>query len=94
MKDESVTSSRADHNVVPTMCLLLKQALGVGLVVTLVGLALSACRAGGQEEGSKALPLPEDPKALHPGKYHSEEFKPSFSFRVGKGWKKRTTGDL
>jgi hypothetical protein len=57
------------------------------LVVVGVALALSACGGGGsaQEEG-KARPLPEDEKALRPGEYRSEEFKPSFSFTVGKGW--------
>jgi len=58
----------------------------LGLLVTLVVLALSACTAGGQEEGTKARPLPEDEKALHPGEYHSVIFKPSLSFHVGKGW--------
>src|ERR671921_488766 len=62
--------------------------LMVGLLATLLVLALSACGGGGsaQEEG-KARPLPEDPKALRPGEYRSTEFKPSFSFRVGKGWR-------
>jgi hypothetical protein len=67
------------------------QALGVGLLLTLVILALSACGggAGGQEQ-AKARHLPEVgayPIAMHPGKYRSQEFKPSFSFHVGKGWK-------
>jgi hypothetical protein len=52
--------------------------------VVLVVLALSAC--GGGEKKAKARPLPEEPKALRPGTYRSEEFKPSLSFRVGKGW--------
>jgi hypothetical protein len=52
--------------------------------VVLVVLALSAC--GGDEKKAKARPLPEDPKALRPGTYRSEEFKPSLSFHVGKGW--------
>jgi hypothetical protein len=47
-------------------------------------LALSAC--GGDEKKAKARPLPEKPKALRPGTYRSEEFKPSLSFHVGKGW--------
>jgi hypothetical protein len=57
-------------------------------VLVVVGLApaLGACSAGDQEGGAKARPLPEDPKALPPGKYHSEEFKPSFSLTVGKDW--------
>ena len=64
---------------------MVRQALRLGLLVTLVVLAVSAC-GGGQEEANKPHPLPEDPKALRPGQYRSEEFKPSLSFRVGKGW--------
>jgi len=63
---------------------LVSQALRLGLLVTLISLVLSAC--GGGEKESKARPLPEDPQALRPSEYHSEEFKPSLSFRVGKGW--------
>src|SRR5687768_10462422 len=64
--------------------LLVGRVISLGLLVVLVVLALSAC--GGDEKKAKARPLPEDPKALRPGTYRSEEFKPSFSFRVGKGW--------
>src|SRR5215210_9171701 len=64
--------------------LLEGRVLSLGLLVVLVVLALSAC--GGDEKKAKARPLPEDPKALRPGTYRSEEFKPSLSFRVGKGW--------
>jgi hypothetical protein len=64
--------------------LLVSRVLSLGLLVVLVVLALSAC--GGGEKKAKARPLPEDPKALRPGTYRSEEFKPSLSFRVGKGW--------
>src|ERR687894_1195550 len=60
------------------------RVLSLGLLVVLVVLALSAC--GGDEKKAKARPLPEDPKALRPGTYRSEEFKPSLSFHVGKGW--------
>jgi hypothetical protein len=60
------------------------RALGLGLLVAFVLLALSAC--GGDEKKAKAPPLPEEPKALRPGTYRSEEFKPSLSFHVGKGW--------
>jgi hypothetical protein len=64
---------------------LVSQALRLGLLVTLVVLVLSACQGG--EKEAKARPLPEDDqKALHPGEYRSEEFKPSLSFRIGKGW--------
>jgi hypothetical protein len=62
------------------------------LVISGVALALSACgggggSGGGEHQQAKARPLPdEEYKALRPGEYHSEEFKPAFSFRVGKGW--------
>src|SRR5215218_10772925 len=64
---------------------MVSQALGLGLLAALVVLALSAC-GGEKQQESKPRPLPEDPKALRPGEYRSEEFKPLFSFRVGKGW--------
>ncbi len=65
--------------------LLVGRVLSLGLLVVLVVLALSAC--GGGEKKAKARPLPEDDqKALRPGTYRSEEFKPSLSFHVGKGW--------
>jgi hypothetical protein len=46
---------------------------------------LSAC--GGVEKEAEVRHLPEEAKALQPGEYRTEEFEPSFSFRVGKGWK-------
>ena len=64
--------------------LVVGRVLSLGLLVVVVVLALSAC--GGDEKKAKARPLPEDPKALRPGTYRSEEFKPSLSFHVGKGW--------
>jgi hypothetical protein len=64
--------------------LFVGHVLRLGLLVVLVVLALSAC--GGGEKKAKARPLPEDPKTLRPGTYRSEEFKPSLSFHVGKGW--------
>ena len=60
------------------------RVLSLGLLIVLIVLALSAC--GGDEKKAKARPLPEDPKTLRPGTYRSEEFKPSLSFHVGKGW--------
>ena len=63
---------------------IVRHALGLALSMTLVVCSLSAC--GGDEKKAKARPLPEDPKTLRPGTYRSEEFKPSLSFRVGKGW--------
>src|SRR5215213_6984575 len=62
--------------------------LVVGLLATLLLLALSACGGGSAQEAAKARPLPLYPteNALRPGEYHSVKFKPSLSFRVGKGW--------
>ena len=65
---------------------MVSQALGLGLLAALVVLALSACGGGEKQQESRPRPLPEEPKALRPGEYRTEEFKPSFSFRVGKGW--------
>lgn len=68
-----------------------KRALGPGLLVTLLVLALSACgsgvdEAGNQEEEANAHPLPENNVTLRPGEYRSVEFEPSFSFTLGEGW--------
>ena len=60
------------------------QALRLGMLVTLLVLALSAC--GGNERFSKPQPLPEEEQQLRTGVYRSEEFKPSLTFRVGEGW--------
>ena len=60
------------------------QALRLGLLATLLVLALSAC--GGNERFSKPQPLPEEEQQLRTGVYRSEEFKPSLTFRVGEGW--------
>src|SRR5215213_11518468 len=64
---------------------MVRQALRLGLLVALAVLAMSAC-GGDKQQESRPRPLPEDPKALRPGEYRSEEFKPSLSFRVGEGW--------
>ena len=57
------------------------------MTLVLAGMALASCGGGGSEqEEAKARPLPETPQELRPGEYRSEAFKPSVSFRVGKGW--------
>jgi hypothetical protein len=61
------------------------QVLRLVVLVTLAVLMLSAC--GGIEKEVEVRHLPEEAKALQPGEYRTEEFEPSFSFRVGKGWK-------
>jgi hypothetical protein len=61
-----------------------RRALGLVMLAALVVVVLAAC--GGTEKEAKPRPLPEDDKALQPGEYRSEEFEPSLSFRVGKGW--------
>ena len=66
---------------------LMKLVLVVG--VLMVTLALTGCSSGSSQEeaAAKARHLPDEAyMALSPGEYHSEEFEPSFSFRVGKGW--------
>ncbi len=69
---------------------VVSQALRLGLLLTLVIVVLNSCGGGAgaqrQEEEAEGHPLPQNPKALRPGQYHTEEFKPSLSFRVGKGW--------
>ena len=70
-----------------TILLMPTTMLFAVLVVSGVALALSACEGGGgQEEGVKDRPLPQEPGPLRAGEYHSMVFKPSLSFRVGKGW--------
>src|SRR5829696_8118955 len=65
---------------------MVSQILRLGLLLTLVVLAQVACEAVEWQQESKPRPLPEDPQALRPDEYRSEEFKPSLSFRVGEGW--------
>ena len=70
--------------------------LMVGLLATLLVLALSACGGAGavgkeeaKGEEAKGRPLPDaflHPKALRPGEYHSVKFKPPLSFKVSKPW--------
>jgi hypothetical protein len=56
--------------------------MGMLLVMSIL-LLVPAC---GAPEEAKPRPLPEDTRKLGPGTYRSEEFEPSFSFKVGKGW--------
>ncbi len=65
---------------------MVRQILRLGLLVTLVILALSGCSGEERQQEPKPSPLPEDPQALRPDEYRSEEFEPSLSFRVGEGW--------
>ena len=62
-----------------------RRALGLGLLAVLLVLVLGAC--GKVEKEPKVRHLPDEEKALRPGQYRTEEFEPSFSFRIGKGWK-------
>src|SRR5919107_66834 len=66
----------------------LRALLAMGVLVALTALVLSACGSGSSaQEDAKSRSLPDKAyTALAPGEYHSEEFKPAFSFRVGKGW--------
>jgi hypothetical protein len=65
---------------------MVSQALRLGLLVTLVVLALNACDEGEKQQQFKPQLLPEDQQELRPAVYRSEEFEPSLSFRVGAGW--------
>ena len=74
---------------------LMRRAIRLGLLVIFVVLALSACGAGGgsaqKEEANKVHHIPEDSqtyegKPLPAGRYVTEEFKPTMSFILGKGW--------
>jgi hypothetical protein len=47
---------------------------------------LVLCACGGVEKEAEVRHLPDEAKPLQPGEYRTEEFEPSFSFRVGKGW--------
>ena len=61
---------------------LTRLALRMGLLTMLA--LIAAC--GGRPEENEPRPLPEEQQELRPGVYGSEEFKPSLSFHVGKGW--------
>jgi hypothetical protein len=63
---------------------MVRQTLRLTLLATLVVLVVSAC--GGNQQVSKPQPLPEEREELRTGVYRTEEFEPSFTFRVGEGW--------
>ena len=66
----------------------LRRALVLVMLAILVVLVLGAC--GRVEKKAKVRHLPDEARPLQPGRYRTEEFEPSFSFRVGKGWKNGT----
>jgi hypothetical protein len=69
---------------------MVSQALRLGLVATIVVLAMSAC-GGEKHQESEPRPLPEESgQTLRPGEYRSEEFEPSLTFRLGQGWETYT----
>src|SRR5215203_4825110 len=81
---------------------MVKQAIRLGLLVTLVVLALSACGGAGssaqeeeqakeEEQANKVHHIPEDSqvwegKPLPAGHYVTEEFRPTMSFDLDSGW--------
>jgi hypothetical protein len=81
---------------------MVKQAIRLGLLVTLLILALSACGGAGgsaqeeeqakeEEQANKVHHIPEDSqvwegKPLPAGHYVTEEFKPTMSFDLDSGW--------
>jgi hypothetical protein len=52
----------------------------------IVILALTGCSSASSQKEAKVRPLPEPGQTLRPGEYRPEEFEPSLSFHVGKGW--------
>ena len=66
---------------------IIRQAFGIGFLVTFIVLAANACGAGvAEQQHDKARPLPTYAQDLRPGEYHTEVFKPPLSFSVGEGW--------
>jgi hypothetical protein len=71
----------------------MRSVFGVGML-TILMLALSACGGGGsaqEEHAEKVHHIPEDAQTyegepLPAGPYVTEEFKPSMSFSLDKGW--------
>lgn len=65
---------------------MLRKALRLALLVTLVVLAVSSCGGDNQQQASEPQPLPEVEQELRPGEYRSKKFESPLSFTVGKGW--------
>lgn len=65
---------------------IMRRAMLLLAATAMILVALTACGGGSAQEQAKPRILPEYEKALQPGEYRSEEFEPSLSFRVGKGW--------
>src|SRR5918997_911383 len=65
---------------------MVQQTLRVALLGTLAVLVVSACGGGGRQEQAEAPHLLKDENPLPAGEYHTQEFKPSASFRLEKGW--------
>jgi hypothetical protein len=69
---------------------MVRRPLRLGLLVTFVVFALSAC-GGKKQQVSEPRPLPEElGQTLRPGEYRSEEFEPSLTFRLGQRWETYT----
>ncbi len=70
----------------------LAHVLKLGLLASLVVLAMCACggggggSGGGEQEEPKAHLIPKSGKPLSPGEYATKVFEPGFSFSVAKGW--------
>lgn len=65
---------------------LMRLALCGGALMVVI-LALTGCSSASSQKEAKVRPLPEEPgQTLRPGEYRPEEFEPSLSFHVGKGW--------
>jgi hypothetical protein len=61
-----------------------RQALRLALLGMLVVLTVSSCEGGGPVE-AKARTIPQQ-GPLSAGRYSTQEFEPSFSLELGKGW--------
>ena len=64
-----------------------RRALTSALAVASLMFALATCGEEEQRQASEARPLPVFDQELRPGYYRSQEFKPSVSFKVDKGWR-------